>query len=191
MMKRVNHQWTDEERDIVRREYAGTHKSRREIAAKLGVTEFAVAGQISKMGIALVTDRRLWTEEEEERLRELLETRTVNQAAKILKRSVNSVTVKAKRIRCSRRDRFGWYTKREICAMLGVDHRWVQRRIDGDQLRASSHYGGSVQQDGMSAWHIKEADLKAFICRYPDELNGRNVDLVAIVNVLAGVRVER
>ena len=36
-------------------------------------------------------------------------------------------------------------------------------------------------------WHIAEKDLRAYIRRYPEELNGRNVDLIAIVEILAGI----
>ena len=63
---RTNHRWTQEEREVVRREYRQTHKSRRELAAKLGVTEYAVAGQVSRMGLGKRTDRRPWTPEEDE-----------------------------------------------------------------------------------------------------------------------------
>ena len=55
---RQNHKWTDDERDIIRRDYKHTRKSRQELAARLGVTEYGVAGQISSMGIAKSDDRR-------------------------------------------------------------------------------------------------------------------------------------
>ena len=42
---RQNHKWTDDERDIIRRDYKHTHKSRQELAARLGVTEYGVAGK--------------------------------------------------------------------------------------------------------------------------------------------------
>ena len=54
-------------------------------------------------------------------------------------------------------------------------------------LRASWHHGLQPQNTGQSAWHIKEADVKGFLRRHPEELNGRNVDLVAVVDILAGI----
>ena len=53
-----NHTWTDDERDIIRRDYKHTRKSRQELTARLGVTEYGVAGQISSMGIAKSDDQR-------------------------------------------------------------------------------------------------------------------------------------
>ena len=61
---RQNHNWNDDERDIIRRDYKHTRKSRQELAARLGVTEYGVAGQISNMGIAKSDDRRPWTPQE-------------------------------------------------------------------------------------------------------------------------------
>ena len=185
--KAPTHHWTEEERDVVRREYMGTHKSRADIAATLGVSVSAVAGEVARMGLANKTDRRRWTPAEEDQLRELLESKTVVQAAKILNRSENSVKVRATRINCSLRDRSGWYTKTEACEILGKDHKWVQRRIDDETLRATSHYGGRPTQLGQSAWHIKESDLRQFIRSNVHELDGRNVDLLSLVNVLVGI----
>ena len=180
MATRTNHCWTEEEREIVRREYRHTRESRRHLAAKLGVTEYAVAGQIGRMGLGKITARRPWTQKEDEKLCELIPRMPLNHVAKVLHRSINSVTVRAKRVRASRRVRDGWYTKREVCGILGMDHKWVQRWIDSGALKATYHHG-------QGAWHIEERALKRFMQRYPHELNGRNVDLIQVVEILAGV----
>ena len=188
MTTRTNHRWTEEERDIVRREYRQTKRSRWELAVKLGVTEYAVAGQIASMGLAKRTDRRPWTPAEDEQLRELIPRKSVRQIAKILQRSVNAVTVRAKRLQASLRVRDGWYTQREVCEILGVDHRWVQRRIESRRLKATWHHGHRPPRDCGGYWHIEVKDLKRFIRRYSHELNGRNVDLIQVVDILAGLR---
>ena len=179
MVARVNHRWTKEERELLRREYRKTQESRRELAARLGVSEFAVAAQITRMGIAKVIDRRPWTPEEDERLRRLMPHKSVRRIAKIMHRSINSVAVRAKRIQAFRHIREGWYTREEVCEILGRDPRWVQRRIDNGTLKATHHHGHD--------WHIEERDLRAFIRTYCHELNGRNVDLVQVVAILAGI----
>lgn len=181
------HRWTQDEIDIVRRDYAHTHASRRQIAGRLGVTEFAVAGIISKLGIAKRDDRRPWTDPEARRLIRLMETLSTRKVAPLMHRSINSINLKAKRLGISRRNRDGWFTKRDVCAMLGVDHHWVQRRIDSGALKATSHYGPRPEKLGSSAWHITEAALKEFIRRYPEEINARNVDFILVVDILAGV----
>ena len=93
---RQNHKWTDDERDIIRRDYKHTHKSRQELAARLGVTDFGVAGQISNMGIAKSEDRRQWTPQEKEKLAALIPQFCPRRIARMMHRSLNSVTVMSK-----------------------------------------------------------------------------------------------
>jgi len=178
------HKWTDEEREIVRRDYRHTHASRREIAGRLGVSEYGVAGQISMMGIA--KPRQRWTPEEEGELAELITRYAPGTVAKKMHRSVNSVVIKSKRLGCSLRYRDGWFTKKEVCETLGVDHKWVQRRIDSGELKATYHNGHRPSQKGMAMWHIDQKDLRVFIIGHSDELTARNVDLSLIVALLTG-----
>lgn len=185
---RQNHQWTDDERDIIRRDYKHSHKSRRALAARLGVTENRVASQIAKMGIARSDDRHPWSPKEKERLAELIPLYCTRRIARMMHRSLNSVEVMARRIKASRLHRTGWFTKREVCEILGHDHKWVQRRIDSGALPATYHYEDHrPTQKGMSAWHIEEADLVRYIRRYPQELVGVNLDIILIVELLAGI----
>ena len=153
----------------------------------MGVSENAVAGQISNMGIAKRDDRRPWAPAEKERLAELIHQYCPRRIAKLMHRSLNSVVVMSKRLHASRRVRDGWFTKREVCEILGHDHKWVQRRIDNGALKASYHYGHRPRKLGHSAWHITESSLRDFIRRYPEELTGTNVDLIMIVDIVAGV----
>ena len=188
---RQNHRWTDDERDFIRRHYKHTHKSRRKLAAQLGVTEYGVAGQISKMGIAKSDDRHPWTPREKEELAELIPQYSVRRIAKMMHRSINSITVMARRIQASRRYRTGWFTKREVCEILAHDHKWVQRRIDSGALKATYHYEERPTQKGMRAWHIEEYDLVQFIRKYPQELVGCNIDIIMIVELLTGILINQ
>jgi len=180
------HKWTDEEREFVRLEYTHTHASRRAIAARLGVTEFAVAGQIACMGIAKRSDRRPWKATEEQRLGELIGRYGPRKIAKLMHRSLNSVVVRSKCLGYSRRTRDGWFTKSEVCEILGVDHKWVQRRIDSAEITARYHHGHRPQQHGSGCWEIAAAALRSFIIAHSHELTARNVDLVSIVWLLTG-----
>jgi len=184
---RKNHKWIDSERDIIRRDYRHTHKSRQELAVRLGVTEFGVAGQISSMGIAKSDDRRPWFPQEKERLAKLIPRYCPRRIAKMMHRSLNSVVVMAKRLNYSRSFREGWFTKREVCEILAHDHRWVQTRIDSGALKATYHHEKRPSQKGMCAWHIEEHDLVQFIRKYPQELVGCNTDIMMIVELLAGI----
>ena len=182
------HRWTQRERDIIRNQYRGTRLSKVDLAEKIGVTEAAVAGQISRMGICKTTDRRPWTQEEDQTLIALVHKMTVTQVAKRMGRSVNSVTVRSKRLKCSRRIRDDWYTLSETADILGKDTKWVKRRITSGSLRARQHHRAQAEIKGGNCWHINRRDLKQFLQTYPHELTGRNVNLVAVVDILAGLK---
>jgi len=177
------HYWTDEERSIVIRDYDGTNKTAQKIAYNLGVTLFAVKGQAAKLGI-MQQKSPDWTEKELERLAELVHQYSITQVAKRLHRSPNAVKIKATRLKLGLRARDGWFTKREVCEILGVDHHKVQRWIDNGQLKASYHNGVRPQKNGMAMWHIEEADLRDFIINNSGQLLGRNVDIQQIVWLL-------
>lgn len=183
------HQWTEDQEDIVRRDYKGTHASARAIAENigLGITEFQVRRKAYTMGLAKKTDRRPWDPEQDDMLRELMPRYSVNYVSKVMRRSINSVVVRAKRLGLHLRNHDGWYTKKEVGEILGVEHRWVQRRIDSGILKATYHNGRRPTNHGSAMWHIEEKDLCRFIRRYPQDLEGRNVDIITIVEILAGI----
>ncbi len=181
----VKHKWTEDEKEIVRRDYRGTNASAQMIAVMLGVSFNGVKGQVQKLGVAKNTDRKRWSLEEEEQLRELITVYPTQKIARIMKRSINSVSVRAKRLGLSRRLRDGWFTKKEVCEILGVGHKWLQKRIDSGALKAKPHKQGSIPQKGGGAmWEIKAMDLREFIIKHPMELQGRNVDMVLVVDLL-------
>jgi hypothetical protein len=128
-----------------------------------------------------------WTESEKESLAELISRFPPGIVAQKLHRSVNAVVVKAKRLGYSRRARDGWYTKREVSVILGVDHHKIQQWADQGWLQMKPHNPGSIpQKDGGACWEVTESDLKEFITYHADELFGRNVDIWQIVNILTG-----
>ena len=186
-MGKPPHRWTEEEREILRREPSQTHEARRQLAARLGVTEGVVEYQATKMGLHRARGGRTWTTEEEKKLLELVERKPVTQIARILNRSINSVTVRAKKLNASRRSRNGWYTLGETAEMLGASQPWVRRRIENGSLRATQHYEDRRPQARGRPMHIEERDLRQFIRSHPQDLNGRNVDMVQIVQILSGL----
>ena len=181
------HKWIPEDDAILRQMYQGDRASAQSAADLLGVTLNAIKSRVSKLGLSCRENRKAWSPQEDERLESLLEQYNAKVTAKKLGRSENSVVVRSKRLGISRRCRDSWYTKNEVCEILGRDHRWVQRRIDDGSLKASHHHKFPPAQGGSAAWHIERSDLKEFIRRHPEDLTGRNVDLIAIVDLIAGI----
>ena len=189
--RRRPHEWTEEERSIIRQGYTQTGASIRELAERLGLGETSVRNQANLMGLGKKSDRKPWTPEEEEQLLDLVEKKNVQQIAKIMGRTVNSVLGKIKKLNASRTERNGWYTLSETCGILGVYEGWLKKRIENGAIRGVRHYPNSpglhTRGGSGKTWHIEEKELREFIRRYPDELNGRNVDVVLLVHVLAGL----
>ena len=180
----LKHNWTDEERAIVCRDYKGTNASAQVIANELNVTLYAVKGQASKLGI-LQQKSPPWMSEELERLEELVHRYSVTEIAKRLHRTPNAVKIKAIRLKLKLGLRDDWYTKSEVAEICGVDHKKVQAWIDRKALKASWHNGTKPQKNAMAMWHIEARDLRDFIINYSGELLGRNVDIQQIVWLLA------
>lgn len=183
--RKNSHRWTPQEQDVIRRDYRGNWESLEQIAGNLRVTPYAVKGQVSKLGLARQDKGRRWTLDEDEYLRSHITKRPVAWIAKQMHRSVNAVSIRAQRLGLTRRCRDGWYAKTDVMAILGVDHHWVQKRIDSGKMIAVSHFPGNTPgQTGLCPWHITETSLRDYIITYPEELTGRNVDVMAIVDIL-------
>jgi hypothetical protein len=141
------------------------------------------------LGLAKRTGRKSWDLEQDDQLRELIARHTPSVIARVMGRSINSVVVRSKRLGLSRRSRDGWYTKQEVCEIFGVDHKRVQSWIDQGILSASYHHGHRPSNIGAACWHIERKNIARFIRKYSQELTGRNVDLIQMVEILVGLEV--
>ena len=187
------HNWTDEEKELIRARYTGTKQSARVIAEQLSqlgngvVTAPMVSHMLDRLNLRRVTygPERAWTPEEDEKIEELSQKMPIDRIAHYLGRTPTAVRLRMTRTGVSAVNRVGWYTKSEVMQILGVDHRIVQRWIDSGALKANWYREGHKPgPHGMSEWQIQEEDLKDFIMKHSIELTGRNVDLFTIVTML-------
>jgi len=190
---RKPHKFTEEENAFIRANFNFTHQSIRDIAERLStstgedISEWQVRAHIQRLGLPRKFSdlgKKHWSPEEDERMRELLETFPTYEVARILRRSEPSVALRAKRIGVQRRRHHGWYNATEAAQILGVDQHRVQDWVERGILKASYHYGVEPAAGGSRSYHINEADLVAFIRRYSPQLSGRHVDLGSIVRML-------
>ncbi len=190
MMGKMCHQYTEEDKDIIRRDYKQDEASTYAIAGKLGVSYHAVKWQAKRMGLCkrILQPNRKWDSPEDDLLKELIGLYSTRTVAEMLGRSVNAVVIRLSRLGISpRTSRDGWYTRKDVCYILGIDHRKAQYYIDRGMLRATRHNGHKKNHNG-AVWHIGKVSLKHFIQSYPEEFNGRNVDLVQIFDILGVLR---
>jgi hypothetical protein len=185
-----HHRWTGAERDIVREDYKQTNASAQAIADRLWrerglkVTLIAVKGQVQLLGLAKKTGRKSWDEMQDDQLRELIGKFAPITIARKMRRSINSVIVRSQRLGLRRRQHDSWYTKSQVGEIFGVGHKRVQCFIDSGALRASYHFRRKPIKGGINIWHIEEEAIVDFLKRHPEELNGRNVDLIQIIRIL-------
>jgi hypothetical protein len=179
------HRWTEEEREILRRDYRHNRQSAIEIGNRLGIDPDGVKAQASYLGIAKRTDHNPWTPEDKEKLARLIGKMSYHDIARHMHRSYNAVCNKAYELRANIANRENWYTKRDICRILGVDHHWIDRRIKDGRIKG---YQVKDTNKRPSIWRITAPEVKRFIQKYPHEFTGRNVDLVQIVALLSSVR---
>jgi len=141
------------------------------------------------MGLGRCKSRsKPWTPDEDEKLAELITRFSPKTVSKKMRRSVGSVVQRCSRKKLSLRGRYGWYTVVDAAEVLGVSRSWVQARINTGILKAVPHYDNGQPAPGTGGlWHIDEKDLAAFIRKYPQELKGRNVELIAVVDLLVGL----
>ena len=129
---------------------------------------------------------RRWTGEERERLRALVETHTIHQAAPVLGRSVTSVRVQASRLGLTWRIREDDLSVREVASMFAVDIRWVMRRINRRSLRAVTPYGRRPGLRQVGWYRVPAQALRVYLIGHSHELRGRRVDLARIASIMAG-----
>jgi len=187
--KAAPHVWTVGEIHYLKTNHKFTRRSRRDIANALGLTVGQVSGQIHRMGLVrLFCVRRAWVEDEERRLSALVGTMPAHRIAHELRRSPGSVRARLSELGLSARERVDWYTKTEVCEILDMAPPVLQRHIDTGRLKASWYNGRRPgPHSGAAAWCIKREDLRAFLRRYPGLLQNRRVDMLTLVDVLAGV----
>lgn len=124
-----------------------------------------------------------WTPEENVRLRELLAKYGFDRAAKMLERPPMGVRAQAQRLGYSIGDREGWYTLGEVAGILGVTFYFVRNRIERGLLKGEHMKKGKSEKGGVY-WVIKDRDLRNYMRRYPQDLYGKPIDVVAFVDIL-------
>ncbi len=184
MMPRAFRYWTEEEELFIRVHYRHTMASLVWIGERLDRSWQSVKGAVACLGLAHRQDRHPWSDKEDEQVTDLILRYSVRKVAKMMHRSINSVVLRSKRLGIHRRYRNGWYTKKDVCELIARDHKWLQRRIDSGALKASYHHDQRPSNLGGAYWHIDEKDLANFIRSYPEELAGRNIDIISIIHML-------
>lgn len=183
------HHWTGDEDATLRRDYRHSVVSLKDLGERFGVSENAIRQRLNKMGI--LRQGVKWSVKDEQYLVENYAKLSPRVISERLHKSLNSVVNKAHRLCVANRTRDGWFTKKEVAEIFGVDQGWINRRINGRGLKfdIEPYDPDRVPRKGSYAsWRISEKALCDFIRCYPEELTGRNIDFVVLVDILAGIK---
>ncbi|MCK9569826.1 SANT/Myb-like DNA-binding domain-containing protein [Candidatus Pacearchaeota archaeon] len=179
------HIWAEQEDDYIRMHYKQSDESAREISAVLKLSPHQVKGRAHVMGLGKKTGHtRYWTPEEDAQLKELIHKNSIPTISNKINRSPNAIKVRATRMKLCLRSHSGWYTKKDCCEILGIDHHTLQPFMDSGALKATYHNGRKPQKNGLAMWHIESKDLREFIIKHCDQFNGRNVNLIKIIDLV-------
>jgi len=172
---------TDQIREELRVAYCG---KRTEVSAKLlklsartAIPTWALKNEANKNGWFCCSQRRPWTAEEEELLREKAGTVSLHSIAKRLGRTRASVECRAYQLDLSLRLSEG-YTLSDLAAVFGVSagrvKRWAERGLLG---RAHPH---------GSAVRFTESNVIRFVRNYPREYSLARIDQTWFAGIMFG-----
>lgn len=180
--------WSNDELDILTQYYnskiENTKLIIRLIKSKCGIERsvYSIRHKAGDLGLTQNTGKsREWTRQQEEKLIGMIGKYPTRIIAKKLGRSLRSIYQKCHRLNLSNYVKYDWYSMLDVSKILGINESTVHGWILNKKLNAKHHDGNKF------LYHIDTKDLKTFICTYPSELTGRNVDMVQLVEILCGL----
>jgi len=150
----------------------------RRLSSRTEIPTWALKNEANKQGWHCCPQRRRWTGEEENLLREKLGAVSVNSIAKRLGRKRASVEDKAREFGLSVRISEG-YTLSDLAGVFGV-HKGTAKRWAERGLLGKAH-----QQQG-SAIRVTDSNVRRFIWSYPHEYNLTRVDQIWFKSMVFG-----
>jgi len=189
---RNHHVYTDADDILIRERYRSTRASAQALADMLGTSVSGIKCRAQRIGVSRAGHRgngAPWTTEEDELLREIYPKLSLAKIKKKLGRSMSSVVARCKVLHLSRKYHDGFFTLREVGQIMGREPYWLRRQIDAGLLKAERNNPDfAPQENGGSYWRISEAAVRDYIRRFPQELIGRGFDVVMVVDLLVGIK---
>jgi len=172
------HVWTAHDYELLRTYYDGKSASIKKLEGLTGASHNAIKQKA--IGLRLTKRQKPpdWSQEEYDKLAKLAPDYSPNQIAKKLKRSENAVSIKLYRMNICPNGR-SWYTVQDLIDIFGVNFKTVQKWVESGKLQAERY----KSENGF--WKVTPEDLRQFVIRCPLELQGRKVDMVFLVDLLA------
>ncbi len=161
-------------------------------ALKIRWPKHQVHRRAARLGLVQVKEPR-WSEAEEQLLRRWGHLTDGTVCRKLhesgFDRSVNAVHLKMARLRV--KQNLEGYSANSLAAAFGRDRHVIARWIERKWLTAERRGTERVSAQGGDSYWIKREDVKAFIFRYPDEVDLRKVEKWWFLDLLTDGRICR
>jgi hypothetical protein len=171
--------WTQDEIEYVKVKYKRTDKSKKEIAQALNRTFGSVDHIIRLLGMQKYKCQK-WSKKDDDFLIENVGDMTPNKIARLLHRTINSVVLRLKYLKLHRRNKIDWYSTGDVAEMFGCTSSLIRTYIESGKLKAQKRYDNAKN----IMWEIRRNNLREFVISYPFELNGKNCDIVQIIDLV-------
>jgi hypothetical protein len=186
MLSSKSRPWTKDEVEYVRVHYKNNRASLASIAKHLNRTTYSIHNKVSALSITNGRQKyKPWVKADEEFLKDKYGEYSMNKLCETLSRTATSITCKAYALGIKRCFRNDWYTLGDISKICGVALETVGQWIKDRKLIADSEY--NKNDDRVRVHRISIDAFRKFLRRFPIELQGHNVDIVQLVEILAGV----
>lgn len=170
--------WNPEKDAVLRAHYTGKRGQAKVVAAKLGWPTYQICKRASLLGLSKPRKHKPWTQEDIDKLENLIGINTVETIAAKLGRTVFSVRNQIYARGHSGRISEG-YTLASLSECFGVDHHAVRRWLRLGLLKG--------REEG-SAWRFSDSDVIAFIRKNPHEFKLSRVDQTWFMDLMLNPR---
>lgn len=155
-------------------------------ARVLGVPKWRICRWAAELGLTGADTRGPeWTPDQDAFLERHIGRRHLNWISKKLGRSITACTVRAKRLRISRRGARDWYTAHQVAEAFGVDPSTVVRWIERGQL-AGTREGQDHPGGRPCMWRVEHAAVQRFARTQRTAYTLAKVDQVFFLDLVFG-----
>ena len=162
-------------------------------ALRLGWPSWVVKKRAQALGLARTSDKKPWMPEEEKLLLKIAHHSDAVISLKLREagfhRTETAVHLKLKRERI--RKTLDGFSAHQLAEAFGVDGHKITRWIAAGILKAERREQARTPQQGGNAFWIRHADVKAFVFRYPEEIDLKTVEKSWFLDILTDGRICR
>jgi len=186
------HSYTEADLALLHRYYNSGEMSHAKLAITIGISYGALKWKAACLGLARTNVQRTYarfTDADDKIMISMVGDHTIGAIAARVGRSPCAVSDRLQYLGVSYNttSRDGWYTLTDVAQILGMSENTVRRLIRNGAIKAKLFYGNKSKTMSGNVWQVSKDTLRDYIRKHPRQLNGRRIDMISLVEILAGV----